>query len=80
MSKGIEGVREIRDIQGNNGNWDYSEYMWGLFNGLELALAIMEDRDPQFRDAPKRFATDKTEEDKTKQGWFDKLHRAWGKR
>lgn len=46
-------VREVRDIQGRDGNWDFNAYQNGLYNGLELAMAILEDdRAPVFRDAP----------------------------
>ena len=46
-------VRDLRDIQGQNGNWNVSGYMRGLYNGLEMALAILEgEREPQFRDNP----------------------------
>jgi hypothetical protein len=46
-------VRDLRDIQGQDGNWNASGYMRGLYNGLEMALAILEgEREPQFRDGP----------------------------
>lgn len=28
---------------------EYDEYSLGLYNGLELACAVMEDREPEFR-------------------------------
>ncbi len=51
----IDELKDVRDIQGYNGNWDYNEYMWGMYNGLELALAIMEDREPEYKSEPKKF-------------------------
>jgi hypothetical protein len=45
----IEKLREVHELQGTDGNWDASSYMLGMFNGLELALSILEDRTPQFR-------------------------------
>ncbi len=46
-------VRDVHRIQGSDGNWNYSTYMRGMFNGLELALSILEgERDPQYRDSP----------------------------
>lgn len=46
-------IRNLRDTQGWNGTWNASDYMRGLYNGLELALAVLEgERDPQFKDAP----------------------------
>lgn len=40
------------DIQGTNGTWNVDPYMLGMFNGMEHMMAIMEDRDPQFRSLP----------------------------
>ena len=46
-------VRNLRDVQGQNGTWDMDEYMRGLYNGLELALSVLEgERDPVFRSEP----------------------------
>lgn len=46
-------IRQLRDVQGRDGTWNASGYMRGLYNGLELALSILEgERDPQFRTAP----------------------------
>ena len=49
----VEKVRDLRDVQGQDGTWNASGYMRGLYNGLELALSILEgERDPRFRDGP----------------------------
>ena len=48
----VSDVIRCRDVQGQPGNWDYDEYMRGLYNGLELAAATLEDREPVYRDAP----------------------------
>lgn len=46
-------VRDVRDIQATSGTWDDSPYMRGMYNGLELALSILEgEREPEFRDRP----------------------------
>jgi hypothetical protein len=47
----IEQINELRDLQGQKGNIDSGDnnYMVGLYNGLELASSIIEDRDPEFR-------------------------------
>lgn len=49
-----EDLRTIRDIQGSDGNWNYDNYMCGLYNGIELSLAIIEGREPELRSLPKR--------------------------
>ena len=45
----IEQLRQMVKVQGNNGNWDYDDYMCGYYNGLELALSVFENRNPAFR-------------------------------
>jgi len=52
---GIDALREILKTQGEDGNWNYSPYMYGLYNGLELAAAIIEDREPEFRSGPSEW-------------------------
>lgn len=45
----VAKVNELRDIQGTPGNYDVSDYMTGLFNGLELASATLESREPEYK-------------------------------
>lgn len=60
MKEKIEELREMKEIQGQDGNWNYDPYMLGLYNGLESALAILEDRNPEYRQAPEKWLkTDK---------------------
>lgn len=47
-----EHIQDVHEVQGRHGNWNSSPYMLGMFNGLELALAIIEDREPQYKDKP----------------------------
>ncbi|QHA00540.1 hypothetical protein [Dehalobacter restrictus] len=42
-------VEKMRVIQGTDGNWNTSEYMRGLYNGLELAMAILMDRNTNYK-------------------------------
>lgn len=76
MSKQLDDLKNVRDIQGYNGNWNYDEYMWGVYNGLELALAIMENREPVYKDKPKKFSADPEPDQKFK----DKLKLGWRKK
>jgi hypothetical protein len=57
MSK-INTLREMVNIQGWDGNWNYDPYMHGLYNGLEFALSIMEKRNPVFKEAPEVWLSD----------------------
>lgn len=40
--------KEMLDIQGQKGNYDYDEYMLGLYNGMEYIIALFETREPNF--------------------------------
>lgn len=53
--KTINELRSLVEIQGADGNWNYDEYMYGMYNGMELMLAIVEEREPDFRSKPKKF-------------------------
>ncbi len=43
-------LNELKEIQGREGTIDRGNYMIGLYNGLELSIAIMEDREPIYKD------------------------------
>lgn len=40
--------KEMLDIQGKKGNYDYDEYMLGLYNGMEYIIALFETREPNY--------------------------------
>ena len=40
--------KEMLDIQGQKGNYNYDEYMLGLYNGMEYIIALFETREPNF--------------------------------
>lgn len=44
--------RDLLRIQGADGNWNYDPYMHGMYNGMELILAMIEERQPDFRNPP----------------------------
>lgn len=48
----MQELRAIHAVQGRPANAGADEYMRGLFNGLELALSMFEDRRPRYRRAP----------------------------
>jgi hypothetical protein len=54
----IEDVKRMRDVQGMDGNWNFDPYMHGLYNGLEFAVSILENREPVFKDAPEKWLAD----------------------
>ena len=49
MTRELEQLREVHAVQGREGCWDIDDYMLGLYNGLELALSIMENRAPIYK-------------------------------
>lgn len=54
----LRDLRRIHEISGMDGTWNYNDYNQGLYNGLEMALAIVEDRDPVFRQSPEVWLQD----------------------
>lgn len=44
----LECSKEMLDIQGQKGNYDFDEYMLGLYNGMEYIIALFETREPNF--------------------------------
>lgn len=59
MDEQVERIRHITEIQGRSGNWDYDPYGLGMYNALEMCLAILEDREPMLREAPAEWLEDK---------------------
>jgi hypothetical protein len=49
----LKQLREVHAIQGSDGCWDIDDYMLGLYNGLELALSIVENRECRYKQRPK---------------------------
>ncbi len=50
--KQMESLKTYHTVQGSKGNWDYNSYMRGMYNGMELMMAVIENREPVFKDAP----------------------------
>lgn len=48
----LEKLHEALAVQGKLGNWNYDSYQRGLYNGLELALSVLEVRNPNFKEEP----------------------------
>ncbi|MBD8004548.1 hypothetical protein [Bacillus norwichensis] len=53
LEKRVVHVAEILDIQANEPNTQHDPYMTGIYNGLEMALATMEQREPVLKEAPR---------------------------
>jgi hypothetical protein len=50
--KKLQEMKQVLDVQGSKGNFDTSEYMWGMYNGMELMMAIAEGREPVYKEKP----------------------------
>ena len=59
MKARLEKLKELNAVQCTDGNWDYDPYMHGMANGLILALAVIEDIEPVYLDAPDEWLKDK---------------------
>lgn len=56
-------VRELLHTQGVDGTWNYSSYQHGMYNGLEVALALLEQREAQFRNPPMQWICNEDQDD-----------------
>lgn len=78
-SNRIKDLKEIVKLQGENGNWNFDPYMHGLYNGLEFGLSLMEDREPEFREAPERWLSNHTLKQKISLWWLKMTGKYEGK-
>lgn len=58
-------VKNIRDLQKQSLEKSTDDYMVGLYNGLEMATAILENREPEFIDLVKEPPVIENEEEQT---------------
>lgn len=48
----IKTMNELLAIQGQCVGEEYDPYMLGMYNGMELIISMVEDREPKFMEAP----------------------------
>jgi len=53
MKNNLEKLKDIVKIQCSEGNWNANDYMLGMANGLILAEAILEEKEPKYLTKPK---------------------------
>ena len=46
----LKKANDLRYIQSQVGNYNYDAYMHGLYNGMEMIIALFEEREPNFID------------------------------
>lgn len=67
--------KEMLDIQGQKGNYDYDEYMLGLYNGMEYIIALFETREPNFISGKDvEFTNNKTQQKEFIKYLEDEIH------
>ena len=52
-------LKELLEVQGRDGTWNYDPYFHGMYNGMEVMLAVLKNRQPVFRGAPKKWLSKK---------------------
>ena len=58
----LNELRRLTKIACTDGNWNYAPYLHGFANGMIFALAIMEDKNPVFLDAPGKWLKDRRDD------------------
>ena len=49
QNKFEKDYKEMIEIQGQNGNYNYDSYMLGLYNGMEYIISLYENREPTYK-------------------------------
>ena len=76
--KPLVKLKEMLEMQGRDGTWNYDHYFHGMYNGMEVMLAVLEGREPVFREAPKKWLSKKEWVGLTDDEMFDCLVQADG--
>ncbi len=59
LQNSVKMLREMKEVQCSDGNWNYDPYMHGMANGLIFALCLFDDKPPEYFEAPKEWLKDK---------------------
>ena len=59
MDKAMEEIQSAIDIQCSDGNWNYSEYMMGMANGMIFVKSCLTGEEPEYLDGPEVWGKDK---------------------
>ena len=52
-------LKEMLEVQGRDGTWNYDPYFHGMYNGMEVMLAVLENRELVLRGAPEKWLSKK---------------------
>ena len=57
-NKLLQSLKDMVELQGRSGNWDYDEYMHGMYNGMEFMLSMIENREPIYKSKPEKWLSE----------------------
>ena len=46
----LRQLKDMVEVQGQDGNWNYDEYMMGMYNGMEFMMSMIENREPLYKE------------------------------
>jgi hypothetical protein len=56
-------IKGLIDIQKQNGNYNYDEYMYGMLTGLEAAYYSVLEEEAKYTERPKEWLADRVSKD-----------------
>ena len=63
MREAADKIKGLIDIQKQNGNYNYDEYMYGMLIGLELAYYSLLGEEAQYTEKPEKWLSNKAYND-----------------
>ena len=58
LFESVQTLRDMTQVQCNDGNWNFDPYMHGMANGMIFALSIFEEGCPEYLEAPETWIKD----------------------
>jgi hypothetical protein len=55
MKQELKRIKNMIDIQKQNGNYNYDEYMYGMLIGMECAYYSLQNKEAKFTKRPKKW-------------------------
>jgi len=55
LKKRLKEANQLLLVQSRSGCWDCESYTLGMFNGMELIMCILEDREPNYKTEPEKW-------------------------
>jgi len=59
LKKSVESLKDLKNVQCSDGNWNHDPYMHGMANGLILASSLFEAGEIEYLDRPDTWIKDK---------------------